>query len=303
MDRNLVDYLPTFVKQYKEFLTITEMEQTELEQMEQLINEITQNSFIQTANEKGIKRFETVVGIIPKKEDTLELRRFRILSKWNEELPYTYLSLFQWLTTNLGEHSFKLNLYHETYLLELIIKEYSNPFMRNVIEQVKERIPANLFFIPIANYLQQVKEQIKTELVIQIIGQFYTRERFLYLDGTWHLNGTHMLNGSFDNEREEFYPNQLKAVSYINIKQQIDNKTMVKNNIPIDLKQESSMSFYEECDIQKEIEERVKIYSDMIQENKIESQLIVEKDLWYLDGTVSLDGTRILDAEIKKLVL
>ena len=51
---------------------------------------IKNNLFIETCDEKGISRFESIMGIFPLDTDTLESRISRVLTRWNEKLPYTY---------------------------------------------------------------------------------------------------------------------------------------------------------------------------------------------------------------------
>ena len=89
MERKLIDYLPYVVRDYAEFQGITGAEQPEFEDAWAAVDDLLNNQFITTAGNLGLSRWEKILGIAPKGTDTLEDRRFRVLARLNEELPYT----------------------------------------------------------------------------------------------------------------------------------------------------------------------------------------------------------------------
>lgn len=89
MDRKLINYLPFVVRDYAEFKGITGAEQPEFEQAWAAADDLLSNQFIHTAGNLGLSRWEKILDITPKGTDTLNDRRFRILARLNEELPYT----------------------------------------------------------------------------------------------------------------------------------------------------------------------------------------------------------------------
>lgn len=144
MDRKLADYLTPYIRQYKEFIALTNTEQMELERLEQHMTSILQNAYIQTADEIGLKRYESIIGIIPEESDTLEDRRFRILTRWTEQLPYTYRVLEQRLSQLCGKNGFILEIEHQKYQINIKIQLYSKNRLEEVKETVKRMIPANM---------------------------------------------------------------------------------------------------------------------------------------------------------------
>lgn len=60
------------------------------------------NMFIETADEYGIKRYEDMMDIVPDEEDTLDTRRFRVLTLWNDYVPYTKSELYKRLVKQFG---------------------------------------------------------------------------------------------------------------------------------------------------------------------------------------------------------
>lgn len=120
MERKLIEYLPYVVRDYAEFQGLTAGEQPEFEQAWNRADEVLNNQFVLTAGNLGLSRWEEILGIIPKATDTLEDRRFRVLTRLNEELPYTLPQLRNILQTLCGEGNFSAEIESDTY--ELIVK-------------------------------------------------------------------------------------------------------------------------------------------------------------------------------------
>lgn len=92
---DLVSYLPPFVANYKETnLTLT-AENPEFVLVWKAADRVLKNEFIATADEYGIGRFEKILHIFPSANDTLEIRRARVQTKWFTVLPYTWRMFVQ----------------------------------------------------------------------------------------------------------------------------------------------------------------------------------------------------------------
>lgn len=85
----ILEYLPPFLREYREFGAIANAEEPELQRITEEGLRILRNQFIETADEDGIAEFEKMLGILPSKSDSLESRRARVFSRWFTELPYT----------------------------------------------------------------------------------------------------------------------------------------------------------------------------------------------------------------------
>lgn len=88
-DVDLTEYLPPFLREYKELRAVMETENPEFSIAWKAAQRVLDNEFIERADEYGIERFEKLLEIIPPAEDTLESRRARVYSRWFTELPYT----------------------------------------------------------------------------------------------------------------------------------------------------------------------------------------------------------------------
>ena len=103
MDRKLIDYLPPVLASIREMQAIMEIEQPEAEMLWDKLSGVMDDQFVETASEERIKRWEKMMLAAPKESETLDERRFRILTKLAEETPYTWNRLMQALTSLCGE--------------------------------------------------------------------------------------------------------------------------------------------------------------------------------------------------------
>ena len=86
---DLLGYLPDVLKDTKEMQAIMAAEMPEIQALWQACEDVLNDQFIVEATENGVARREKMLGISPFATDTLDDRKFRILSRYNEQLPYT----------------------------------------------------------------------------------------------------------------------------------------------------------------------------------------------------------------------
>ena len=117
MERKLIDYLPYAMRDFKEYEGIMESEQPEFDQAWNNADDLLNNQFISTAGNVGLSRWEKILEITPKGTDSLEDRRFRILTRINEELPYTLPQLRNILETLCGPGNYSADVAEGSYHL------------------------------------------------------------------------------------------------------------------------------------------------------------------------------------------
>ena len=144
MERKLIDYLPYVIRDYAEFQGIMGSEQPEIERAWDSVDDLFDNQFISTAGNMGLSRWEKILEITPKGTDTLEDRRFRILTRINEELPYTYRWLVNWLQSLCGADNPAPVV--DGYTLWVSLP--SGVDYMNILDELRQRIPANLAIAP-----------------------------------------------------------------------------------------------------------------------------------------------------------
>ena len=143
-DRKLINYLPLFMQEYLEMQKIMETEQVEIDRLWLEAENVLADQFILEATENGVKRWEATLGILPKDTDTLDERKFRILTKLNQELPYTLRKLEQALTNLCGVDGYHVELNAAQYRIEVKLALSNENNIGEVEKILKKMIPANM---------------------------------------------------------------------------------------------------------------------------------------------------------------
>lgn len=144
MDRKIIDYLPPYLTTYKEIRAIMDAEQPELELAWSYAEDALNNQFVQDSSLTGVLRMEAILGIVPKTTDTLEERKFRILVKLNEQLPYTLPVLEEQLKRTCGENGYRLILNADKYLLNVKLALSNENNYQDVSDMLRRVVPANM---------------------------------------------------------------------------------------------------------------------------------------------------------------
>lgn len=144
MERKLMDYLPVFMKEYREMEAIMDTEQVSIEKGWIDAENVLADQFIQDATENGVLRYEKILNITPKATHTLEERKFDILTRINEQLPYTMASLQKMLQALCGEGGYVLKMNSDSY--ELVVKlDLANQNNYDAVCSLLEKtVPANI---------------------------------------------------------------------------------------------------------------------------------------------------------------
>lgn len=143
-DVNLIDYLPNIFKNSLEMKEIMSIENPFLEAIWQACEDCIDDQFIIEATENGIARREKMLNIDTYSTDSLEDRRFRLLAKYNENIPYTRRTLDALLESLCGAGGYTLEfLTNEfTVKIELALSERSQS---DIVKETLERIlPYNM---------------------------------------------------------------------------------------------------------------------------------------------------------------
>jgi len=152
----ILDLWPPIMQELKEFQRIAEIEWPLFEQIEQAIEDIVNDQFIQTATEKGIARRERMLKISPFADDTLETRRFRVQGAWNDKLPYTYRVLLERLDSLCGPDGYVIELNTGEYRLNIKIELTKKRMFDEVVKITRHMVPANILVTVELRYNQHI---------------------------------------------------------------------------------------------------------------------------------------------------
>lgn len=141
---NLIEWLPKYLQEYREIKEIMSVENPEIENLYSEINTTLDNQFILHCNEKGIERFEKLLNIIPNSDDNLPGRISRVLTRFNDSIPYTYKGLIQKLNVMCGEGNYFVNLINNEYKLEITVSLVYGGQVEELDYMLSYMIPANI---------------------------------------------------------------------------------------------------------------------------------------------------------------
>ena len=153
MDRdiNLINYMPRMLSDKAEFKALCAAETIEVIKMREACQNLFSDQFISNATENGIKRVEKIMAIVPKGSDSLETRKFRLLARKNEKLPYTHTVLSQKMNLLCGTN-FELTPQFDTSQIS-VITHLERPGQVDELGMLLERfIPVNL----VINYSNEI---------------------------------------------------------------------------------------------------------------------------------------------------
>ena len=144
MERKLMDYLPYVVRDYPQFKGIIGAQQSELELVWEAAGRLLDNQFLPSADEWGISRWENILGISPKGTQSLEERRFTVLSRINEQLPYTVTQLRNMLGNLCGKGNFSVEIPENSYQLVVRVWLEAKDNLQAVDALLRRVAPENL---------------------------------------------------------------------------------------------------------------------------------------------------------------
>lgn len=140
---DIKEYVPPYIMDYVEFKKVMEAENPELQAIESTHVQVIDNRYITTCDIDGIARFESILGITPLADDTLENRQFRVLSRWNASIPYNFQFLNDKLKTLCGDgYTILIDFDLQTIVVKLGLDNKNN--FNSVIEILEQIVPCNM---------------------------------------------------------------------------------------------------------------------------------------------------------------
>lgn len=142
--------------------------------------------------------------------------------------------------------------------------------------------------------------EIKAESGMEYYFDFYPRYNleYLLLDNTWNLDGTYFLSGYKNDAFRDFYPAKMECRSELFLPVTAAEAVGAGNTVDADTDAEASVEGISGSEEGVEQEVLLSLSSDVAPGPESDGGLIVENDLWYLNGEYLLDGEKLLDAVI-----
>lgn len=139
---NLCEYLPKTFRSIREYNEIFKAENPKLQSVWNETVKLLSRTFIETADEAGIRRFEQMLGIVPIAGDDLESRRMRLRTIWIVARPFTMNKLHEILKGLCGENNYEITL--DSFELTVKIALGTRNQIDIVSKMLTQIVPANI---------------------------------------------------------------------------------------------------------------------------------------------------------------
>lgn len=142
--KKLLEYLPPFMQSFGELQEIMRVEDKWMDKLLAGIQKIYDNAFIEDCDEYGIRKYESLLGILPEPQDKLEVRKRRVLVEWNNVIPYTYRTMVRQLNILCGVNNYDIDSNLENYRISFSI--YGTEEVSKIQRALDRILPQNIWY-------------------------------------------------------------------------------------------------------------------------------------------------------------
>ena len=146
-DIDIRDYVPPFLLEYGELKKVYESENPEFKELNIEADNLLDNQFIGSTNEKGIARYEALLGISGMQEYSLEERQIKVYTAWIDDIPYTFNTLKERIERLCGKGNFTLmvnNNEHKVVITTHLEYQLQSEELERILDII---LPANMVLL------------------------------------------------------------------------------------------------------------------------------------------------------------
>lgn len=177
-----INYIPYVLKETDEFKALTSTLDYINANIEKDIADLKNNQYILDSTVGGIARYEKMVNVTPLDSDTLNDRRFRVMTKYNQQLPYTERSLRNLLDTLVGNNGYTLEIDHLSRRIIVRVELTAKSMFKTVGALLESYVPLNMIIDLSLLYNQYLTVEKLTHEQLEQFTQEQIREEAL-IDG------------------------------------------------------------------------------------------------------------------------
>lgn len=146
-DIDIRSYVPPFLLEYGELKRVYESENPEFKELNIETDNLLDNQFISSTNEKGIVRYEVLLGISGMQEYSLKERQIKVYTAWIDDIPYTFDTLKERIERLCGKGNYTIEIKNDTYTI-LITTHFEHQLQSEELERTLGVIlPANMILL------------------------------------------------------------------------------------------------------------------------------------------------------------
>ena len=141
--KNLINYLPSFLRKILEYNTIFDIEDSTFKELLSNIESIMKEVIIDKATDYGLVQYEKIFNVANTTND-VEERRFNIKAKMTSQLPFNMEWLENKLKSIVGDGNYLINLDRNNFALTIMISHIFPDIVTNLNVTLRQEVPANL---------------------------------------------------------------------------------------------------------------------------------------------------------------
>ncbi|MDR0905752.1 MAG: YmfQ family protein [Oscillospiraceae bacterium] len=155
-DVDLFNLLPEKFKEIADFKALMLTEEIELAELRVYMRRVQLNFYIQTCDEPTLADFERMLQIDINPGDSLSVRRWRVLWRWNRRPPYTMGMLREDLNLMLGAGNYTIEQNVGEYYIKITAKNPATEVYQELVYMLVTTIPAHLQFEVGGEYIETI---------------------------------------------------------------------------------------------------------------------------------------------------
>lgn len=143
----LMAQLPEFYHDILDFIELTETQESEVISVEQAINQLFDNEFVMSSNERAVRRRERMLGIqADPTRETLDFRKKRLVNRYSTKPPFTMRYLQERLDFLVGQGRAITSVDPQSFVLRVTAGIEDAALFKEVEHTVKSIKPANVVY-------------------------------------------------------------------------------------------------------------------------------------------------------------
>ena len=142
MDREIINYYPEWLREFREIKVLSKKQQIQVEKLWKDLESVINNFFLDTLDDYGCKRWENILKLKVKDTATIEERRATIKGRHAEQRPFTRLKLENMLKAICGENGSTLNVKPNEYMVKVYLRNRNE--YNSVLSLLERVVPANM---------------------------------------------------------------------------------------------------------------------------------------------------------------
>ena len=148
METDLIQYLPDWFRQIKDFRYLMQTETGQFEIFAALMDAVHQNFFVTTADEDTIRDWERLLDIIPNVEvESIDFRRARIVNRMSYNPPFTLLFLYERLDALIGAGKWSVTVDYGAYTIYVEAAAENQAWAGEVLATINTVKPCHIVYI------------------------------------------------------------------------------------------------------------------------------------------------------------